>query len=137
MKREGMNAFGSRQSFSCRCNSHGAIRITSFFLTGRPATVSGAAAARAIKNAGGYSPKNRPQHPSMNAMWPRGVYRSNDEICHRHADVPSTPAMMTGTVTGYNRIGSNTSRVRDLINTTDSAKRNLGNLQKSSLDLLP
>ena len=31
------------------------------------------------------------------------------------ADVPSTPAMMTGTVIGYNRIGSSTSRVRDRI----------------------
>ena len=31
MKRAGMKAFGSRQSFSCRCSSHGAIRITSFF----------------------------------------------------------------------------------------------------------
>ena len=41
MKRDGMKAFGSRQSFSCRCNSHGAIRMTSFFLTGRPAIVSG------------------------------------------------------------------------------------------------
>src|SRR5450756_3181229 len=45
MKRDGMNAFGSRQSFSCRCSSHGAIRITSFFRTGMPAMVSGAAAA--------------------------------------------------------------------------------------------
>ena len=53
MKRDGMKAFGSRQSFSCRCNSHGAIRITSFFLTGMPAMVSGPAAARAIRNAGG------------------------------------------------------------------------------------
>ena len=53
MKREGTNAPGSRQSFSCRCNSHGAIRITSPFFTGKPAMVSGPAAARAIKKAGG------------------------------------------------------------------------------------
>ena len=30
----------------------------------------------------------------------------------RSADVPRTPAMITGTVMGYNRIGSITSRVR-------------------------
>ena len=40
MKRCGMNALGSRQRFSCRCSSQGAIRITSFGLTANPATVS-------------------------------------------------------------------------------------------------
>ena len=53
MKRDGMKALGSRQSFSCRCNSHGAIMMMSFFLTGMPAMVSGPSAARAIRNAGG------------------------------------------------------------------------------------
>ena len=43
MKRVGMKAFGSRQSFSCRCNSHGAISTMSFFFTGLPAMTSGAA----------------------------------------------------------------------------------------------
>ena len=52
-KRDGMNAFGSFQSFSCRCSNHGAIRTRSFFLTGRPAMVSAVAAERAIRNAGG------------------------------------------------------------------------------------
>src|SRR5258707_998383 len=41
-----------------------------------------------------------------------------------------------GDVTGK-RTAQEDDSVRDLINTTDSAKRNLGNLQKSSLDLLP
>ena len=41
-----------------------------------------------------------------------------------------------GDVTGK-RTAQEDDSVRDLINTTDSAERNLGNLQKSSLDLLP
>ena len=41
-----------------------------------------------------------------------------------------------GDVTGK-RTAQEDDSVRDLINTTDSAKRNLGNLQKNSLDLLP
>ena len=53
MKRAGLNAFGSSHSFSCRCSSHGAIRITSAGFTAMPAIVSGPAAARAIRKAGG------------------------------------------------------------------------------------
>ena len=48
-KRSGVKALGSRHSFSCRCNSQGAIRITSFGLTGIPAIVSAPRAARAIR----------------------------------------------------------------------------------------
>ena len=55
MKRSGMNALGCSHSRSWRCSSHGAIRMTSFLTTASPPSLSGPAAARAIRKAGGYS----------------------------------------------------------------------------------